>query len=240
MKRGLTTAAMTVGLFLAFSNGAYAQLKDNLELNVFGGGTWYSSNKYQIGFPQAATPIQGQFRLDEGIRAGLRLGVYTRGRWGQEFFYSYEPNTAHFIRRSAPASSLDLDIQVHNYGANALYYLQENESGKVRPFASVGIGGTLYRLTPDSAAFVRDPLRGNAPDMDNAHEIAFNYGFGFKTTRAASRIGFRADIRGFLGRHPSFGLARESNDPNATVFPAAGAIHHAEATAGLIFYFGRR
>src|SRR3990172_4234935 len=136
MRRGLTTAVMTAGLFLAFSNGAHAQLKDNLELNVFGGGTWYSSNKYQIGFPQAVTPIEGQFRLDEGIRAGLRLGGYTRGRWGQELFYSYEPNTAHFIRRSVPASSLDLDIQVHNYGVNALYYLRENESGRVRPFAS--------------------------------------------------------------------------------------------------------
>src|SRR3989304_3963148 len=236
MRRGLRIAMLMAGVYLAISNGAHAQLKDNLELNVFGGGTWYSSNKYQIGFPQAVTPIEGQFRLDEGIRAGLRLGVYTRGRWSQELFYSYEPNTAHFIRRSVPASSLDLDIQVHNYGVNALSYLPANEQGGGRPVASLGVGGTIYRLTPDSAAFVRDPLRGNAPDMDNAHEIALNYGFGFKTTRAAGRIGFRADVRGFLGRHPSFGLARQSDDPNATVFPATGAIHPAEASAGPVFY----
>jgi hypothetical protein len=240
MRRWLTRAILLTGFSLTISTAASAQLRDNIELNVFGGASWYSSNRYEIGFPQSATPIEGKFRLDSAWRAGLRLGVFTRGHWGQEFLYSYEPNRAHFIRRTAPSSSLDLDIQVHNYGATGLYYFHESEERAVRPFASFGIGGTVYRLTPEAAALVRDPLRGNAPDMDNAHELALHYGFGFKTTRAASRVGFRLDVRGFLGRTPSFGLARQADDPNATVFPASGAIHNAEATAGLIFYFGRR
>ena len=67
-----------------------------------------------------------------------------------------------------------------------------------------------------------------------------NYGFGVKSTRSAGWLGFRFDLRGFVGRHPSFGLARQSNDPNATVFPATGVIHNGEASAGLIFYFGKR
>jgi hypothetical protein len=239
MNRRLTSAILVTGLSLLMSGPAYSQLRDNLELNLFGGGSWHSPNKYEIGFPQTVSPIRGEFKLDSGIRAGLRLGVYSRGHWSEEFFYSYEPNTAHFLRTSAPASSLDLDIQVHNYGVNALYFLQENEARTVRPFLSIGIGGTLYRLTPESAAFVRDPLRGNVPDMDNAHEIALNYGFGLKSMRPGGWIGFRLDVRGFLGRSPSFGLARQSDNPNATVFPATGAIHNAEASAGLIFRFGR-
>jgi hypothetical protein len=240
MRRWLTSAILMTGFSLALSTAADAQLRDNLELNLFGGASWYSSNRYEIGFPQQLTPIQGKFRLDSAWRAGARVGVFTRGHWGQEFFYSYEPNRAHFIRQSPPSSALDLDIQVHNYGITGLYYFHENEERRARPFVSFGLGGTFYRLTPEAAAVVRDPLRGNASDIDNAHEIAMNYGFGIKTTRAAGRVGFRLDVRGFLGRNPSFGLARQSDDPSATVFPATGSIHNAEASAGLIFYFGRR
>ncbi len=240
MRRWLTSSILMMGFSLGMSTTANAQLKDNLELNVFGAGSWYSTNKYDISFPQSANPIRGEFKLDRGLRAGLRLGVYTRGRWSQEFFYSYEPNTAHFRRLSAPSSSLDLDVQVHNYGVNALYYFHEDEVRKVRPFLNIGVGGTMYRLTPESAAIARDPLRGNVPDMDNSNELALNYGFGVKSTRAGGWLGFRIDFRGFLGRHPSFGLARQSDDPNATVFPATGVIHNGEASAGMIFYFGKR
>jgi hypothetical protein len=240
MRRRLSNVTLVVTFCLAASNVTFAQLKDNIELNIFGAGNWYSSNRYEISFPQSVTPIQGEFKLDRGLRAGVRLGVFTRGHWGQEFFYSYEPNKTHFIRFTAPSSSLDLDIQVHNYGVTGLYYFHEGEERGIRPFASFGLGGTIYRLTPEAASLVRDPLRGNAQDMDNAHEIAFNYGFGFKTTRAAGPVGFRLDVRGFVGRTPSFGLARQSEDPTATVFPATGAFHNAEASAGIIFYFGRR
>jgi len=235
MNRRLTTVIVTVGLCLWLSIAAYAQEK-SIEMNVFGGGSWYSIKKYDIGSPQSITPIAGEFRMDHALRAGLRVGVYTRGHWSEEFFYSYEPNKAHIIRKSAPSGSADISIQVHNYGMSGLYYLNDDESHPVRPFFSIGIGGTLYRLTPQAVQFVRDPLRGNLPDMDNSHEVAVNYGFGVKT-RASNWLGFRADIRGFIGRSPSFGLARSSSDPNATVFPASGPLHNAEATAGLVFYF---
>ena len=69
-----------------------------------------------------------------------------------------------------------------------------------------------------------------------ANEIALNYGVGVKM-RSSDWVGFRADLRGFLGRSPSFGLVRRSNDPNATVFPASGAIHNGEASVGVVFYF---
>lgn len=240
MRRRLTNVILVMGYCLAMSSAADAQLKENLELNIFGGGNWYTSSRYEISFPQSVTPLQGEFKLDPGLRTGARLGVFSRGHWGQEFFYSYEPNKAHFVRQSAPSGTFDLDIQLHNYGVTGLYYFHESEERRTRPFVSFGIGGTIYRLTPNAVALVRDPLRGNAPDMDNAHEIAMNYGVGFKTTRAAGRIGFRFDARGFLGRNPSFGLARQSGDPNATVFPATGAFNNTEASAGIIFYFGTR
>ena len=239
MKRWLTLAILTVVVFPTLSNVAYAQVKDDFELNLFGGGSMHTKNRYEIGFPQTITPIPGEFKLDETIRYGLRANVYTRGHWGEEFFYSFEPNTAHFIRRTARSSSLDLNIQVHNAGVNAMYYLQEDEMRRTRMFLSIGLGATIYRPTQEARTIARDPLRGNLQDMDSSRELALNYGGGFKS-RLSNYVAFRLDLRGFTGRNPSFGFARESNNPNATVFPASGAIFNGEASAGLIFYFKKR
>ncbi|PYS43356.1 MAG: hypothetical protein DMG14_01160 [Acidobacteria bacterium] len=240
MRRRLTSATATLGVLLYLSGAAYAQLKDNFELNVFGGGSWYSTKDYEVTFPQSVTPITGKFRFDHALRGGVRVGVYTRGHWSEEFFYSYEPNKAHLIRLTAPATSVNLSTQVHNYGVSALYYLDENETHSVRPFLSIGVGGTVYRLSRQARSFASDPLRGNLRDINNSHELALNYGLGIKT-RASGWLGLRVDARGFVGRAPSFGLARDSNDPNATVFPVSGALHNGEASAGLVFYFfGKR
>jgi hypothetical protein len=238
MNRRLNAILVSL-LSLGMAGVAHGQLSENLELNVFGGGSAYSDKRFVISSPQSTTPIDGAFRMNNAARAGLRVGVYTRGHWSQEFFYSYEPTTAHFIRRTSPQSSLDVRLGVHNYGITGLYYFQESESRNVRPFLSIGVGGTFYRLTPEAEAFVHDPLRGNVPDMNSSNELALNYGFGVKM-RTSDWVGFRVDLRGFLGRNPSFGLARSSSDPNATVFPATGAIHNGEASAGIIFYFFKR
>lgn len=235
MSRRLTSAIVTVGLSLWLSVAADAQEK-SFELNLFGGGSWYSVKKYQIGSPQSPIPVPGKFRLDKALRAGLRFGVYTRGHWSEEFFYSYEPNKAHILRQVTPPSSADLSIQVHNYGMSALYYFSEEESHSVRPFVSFGLGGVLYRLTPQAVAFVHDPLRGDLPNAKNSNEVALNYGFGVKT-RSSRWLGFRADVRGTIGGSPAFGLAKSSSDPNATVFPVSGPLQNAEATVGLVFYF---
>jgi hypothetical protein len=238
MNRRLNNAILVPAISLVFANVALAQLKDNLEFNLFGGVSVYSSKKFEIGFPQSTLPIQGTFRLNKAVRGGLRVSVYTRGHWSEEFFYSYEPSTAHFIRRSPPTNSVDLRLGIHNYGITGLYYLQEDESHSIRPFLSIGVGGTFYRFTPEAEAISRDPLRGNLP-VTNSNVLTLNYGVGVKT-RTSGWLGFRADVRGFLMRNPTFGLPRQSNDPNAPVFPASGAIHNAEASAGVVFYFFKR
>ncbi len=239
MKRRLASAIVVSVFCIALCSEAYAQVKENFELNIFGGGSFYTTKKYEIGPPQSPTPVPGEFKLGHAIKGGLRVGVYTRGHWSEEFFYSYEPTTAHFIRRGSAPRSTDLRMGVHNYGITALYYLSENESNTVRPFLSIGLGGTVYRLTPEAQAIARDPLRGNLPDMDNSHELTLNYGVGLKT-RSSGWLGVRVDVRGFLGRTPAFGLARKSNDPNATVFPATGPIQNLETSAGLVFYFSKK
>jgi opacity protein-like surface antigen len=239
MTRRLTNVVLLLGTCFLLSNNAFAQLKDNLELNVFGAGSMYSKNNFEIGFPQSASPIPGNLKFDAAARFGVRLGVYTRGHWGEEFFYSFEQNSAQISRGGATTASIDLPIRVSNYGINALYYLQETETHTLQPFLSAGIGGTLYQLKPGTALFARDPARGNIPDIDNSNELAFNFGFGIKT-RSTNWLGVRLDFRDYIGRSPSFGLARSSNDPTATVLPATGVINNGELSLGLVFYFGKR
>jgi opacity protein-like surface antigen len=249
MGRAVNYAILMLSLLMLLPNLASAQLKDNFELNVFGGGSFYTHKTFEVGFPQTTgsvlgpalgtTPIQGEFRMDRAIRGGVRVGVYTRGHWSEEFFYSYEPSTAHIIRTSAPTRSVGLGVGIHNYGITALYYLEENETKTIRPFLSIGVGGTLYRLTPEARAFAQDPFRGNLPGINNSNELTMNYGVGVKT-RVSDWLGFRADVRGFLDHTPRFGLPSQSTDPNATVFPVSGAIHNGEASAGVVFYFFNR
>src|SRR5437870_435634 len=208
MDRRLKSAIFVFCVSVILPGPAPAQLKDNLEVNLFGGGSFYSDKKFEIGFPQSTLPVQGAFKLNKAIRGGLRVGVYTRGHWSEEFFYSYEPSTAHFIRRSPPTNSVNLRLGINNYGATGLYYLREDESYSIRPFLSIGVGGTLYRLTDQAESFARDPLRGNIPGITNSNMLTMNYGFGVKV-RSSDWLGFRGDVRGFLGGTPSFGLPRE-------------------------------
>jgi hypothetical protein len=230
-------SALFVGVLLIYSGSAYAQLSKDFELNVYGAGVIYSKKDFEVGYPQSPVIIPGQFKLDKTFRGGVRANVYSRGHWGQEFFYSYEPNTAHFTRQT-PATSLDLDLQVHNIGVNAIYYLNDDEAQGIRPFLTVGIGTSIFALTGEARTIAKDPLLGNVPDIDTANELTMNYGGGVKA-KLNSWVGVRADVKGFIGRSPSFGLPRSSPDPNATVFPAGGALNSGEASVGLVLYFGR-
>ena len=244
MSRRLGNACLVMALLGWMSTSAYAQLRDNIEVNVFGAGSWYTHKDYTINFPQTAVPNPGSLHLEHAVGAGVRVGVYDRGHWSEEIFYSYQPNKAHLMLASAPnspsvvppTSPLVVPIQVHHYGVTALYYLHEDEARVVRPFLSIGIGGVLYRLTTESEGFVKNPFQGNVPSMKSSNEVAMNYGIGLKA-RVNNWLGFRTEAKGFLGGAPSFGLPHTSTDPNVQVLPVTGAIHNAEVSAGLIFYF---
>ena len=212
-----------------------AQSSGNLELNLFATGSWHGENKFEIGFPQAVTPIQQSFKLKQGLGGGVRLNVFNSGHWGEEFVYSYENNNARFITKSGPGSELELGMQIHQFSVNTLYYIDSDQSLTVRPFLVFGIGGALYRPTDEAKGIARDPLRGNLAGFRESAQFAFNYGFGLKA-HASNRVGFRFDIKGLLSRTPTFGLPRQSDDPNATLFPTGGAFNTAEISAGLVFY----
>jgi hypothetical protein len=239
MTRRLITALLPLALCLLFSSDAFAQFREHAELNVFGAGSVYSRNRFLTGAPQSAVPVPGDIKIDPNARFGARFGVYTRGHWGEEFFYSFEPNTVTLsqVVASSPRT-VDLRVRMHNYGVNALYYLVETESHALQPFLSAGLGGVAYQIRQESLVIARDPARG-LPDINNSNELAFNFGLGFKA-RSSGWFGIRLDARDFISRSPSFGLVRQSNNPSATVMPATGVTHNAELSVGLTFYFSRR
>src|SRR5207247_9816287 len=120
MNRRLKNLIVTLVCLLAFLSVAHAQLKDNIEVNLFGGGSIYNKKKFEIGFPQSATPFPEAFKLSRAVRDGLRIGVFDRGHCSQEVVYSYELNTAHFVPVSASPPSVDHSLSVHNYDITSL------------------------------------------------------------------------------------------------------------------------
>jgi len=225
-------------VLLALPQVLQAQEFRHMELNLFVAGSSYTKKAFVIGFPQSAIPINEEFKLSGAIRGGLRFNVNTTGHWGEEFFFSYEPNKAHFARTTLPQLEQDFDIRVFNFGLNAMYYINEEESRKTRPFVSFGFGGTAYQPTYAAIQEAQNPFQGNIPGFGSSTELTLNYGVGFKQDWRKN-YGFRMDVRGFLGRSPSFSLPRSSSNPSEVVFPATGAIHNVEASAGIIFKLKR-
>jgi len=234
--RKILVGVVLVGMF-ATAHPALSQGigSGDLELNPFFGGSWYNANAFEISFPQSSPGEFKQFKLEKAFRGGLRFNVYNGGHWGEEFMYSYESNQTRFISVFPPRPELNLGIQVHQFAVNTLYYFDADPDLPVRPFLTFGIGGTLYRPTDEAKTIALDPLRGNFSAFEESLMFSFNYGRGIKI-KAGDKVGFRIDARGYVGKSPTFGLPRASTDPTATVFPAGGALHNGEVTAGIVFY----
>ena len=238
MKRSLASAVLALVVVLGLPAVGSAQEFRNMELNAFVSANAHTKSNFEIGSPQSITPIQDQFKLNDTLGGGLRFNVNTTGHWGEDIFFSYEPNKVHFVRKTPPTQDQSYAIRIYNVGANVMYYLNEAEGARTRPFLSVGLGATIDQPTGHAKQIANDPLQGNLPGFETASELALNYGIGFKR-HLTDTIGFRMDVRGFLSRNPTFGLPRNSADPNAVVFPAFGAIHSLEVSAGIIFKFKR-
>jgi len=242
MNQRLRTAIFGIVLYACLCTSGYAQysgLSDNIEVNLFSGGSWYTSTDFTTGFPQTLAQVPGEFHLNRAIRYGARLGVYTRGHWSEEFFYSYEPNSMHLTGVVPSVPPLNLSLQVHNYGITALYYFNENETHTIRPFLDIGVGGTLYRPTTESLQIAHNPILGGIPNLKSSNMLTKNYGVGIKT-RVNDWLGFRADVKGYWSATPSFGLPHRSNDPTVQVLPLTGSFSNGEASAGVILYFFNR
>ncbi len=197
MKRLLTGLILfVVVLVLAIPSAAFSQEFRNMELNPFIAGTAHTKSLYENGSPQTIPPVAGEFKYRDSLRGGLRFNVNTTRHWGEELFFSYEPNTARIIRKTSPQQEVDLNTRILNTGLNVMYYVNGDEHARIRPFFTLGVGATMDLLTAQAVQIANDPFGGNLPGARSSSSMALNYGLGFKQ-RLSEAIGFRMDLRGF-------------------------------------------
>ncbi len=205
------------------------------ELNLYGGWSLFTTESFEIGEPQSPTPIPLTFSMEDGLRSGLRINFLTKGKWGSEAYYGYQSTTATFTRADNATRPLELPTQVHQFGANVLYYplgTEDTDERFIVPFASAGLGAAIYRPTSEAKRIASDPLQGNISELIESGRFSLNYGFGVRR-RLNGMFGVRFDVRGFLSRSPTFGLPDSSEDPTVTVLPLNNLLHSAEVSVGI-------
>jgi opacity protein-like surface antigen len=122
-----------------------------------------------------------------------------------------------------------------------IFYPIRYEGAKVTPFATGGIGFGAYSLSDEARAKAADTGPngyGIGSLRPSEKRFAFNYGLGVKA-KISSRIGVRADFRHIFSDVPSYGLPKESPNPNQVVLPIQGKLQMYEASAGIYFHVSK-
>src|SRR5688500_19031585 len=120
MLRGLCVFLFLIGIpCFALSQGFSSR---SFELNIGIGASLRGVKAFQIGPPQSSAVIEEEMKFDNNKRYDMRLNFFMIARIGTEGFYSYEIPMLNFNRLTAPSETLAVPLQVHNFGANLLYY----------------------------------------------------------------------------------------------------------------------
>lgn len=238
---GFAVALVMAGLPL----DTLGQGLSDFEFTIFGGGSVFTNESFEIGPPQSPTPIPFDFDVGGGFTGGFRLNIITANVWGLEPYYSYTSATASYVQADDPTYRLDLPIQVHNISLSFLWYPMGNgypfadNRKKITPYVVAGGGASIFRPTSEAKDIANDPLQGNLPEIIESSKASFHYGAGIKW-RFTREMDLRADVRGTVSGIPTFGLPTSSSDPNASVIPVSGLIQQTEFTVGWGLNFGSR
>ncbi len=237
-----TLIVLAIFLVQGVSGQLFAQGDFGFEIGGFGGYSIWKDRNFQIGPPQVpvgSPPISLNFAYDDEIVYGGRFNILSRGHWGGEFSYSYQSNTLSLSRQNFTGSSVRLDGGVHHFFYNMIFNLVPYEKSKLVPFVTGGVGLAGYALSDEARANAADPTVygiGNLRPYEK--RFAYNYGFGIKA-KITSRVGVRGDFRHIFSDVPSFGLPKESTNPNQVILPIQGKLQMYEASAGIYFHFSK-
>jgi opacity protein-like surface antigen len=237
-----TLIVLAVILAQGASASLFGQGEFGFEIAGFGGYSIWKDRDFQIGPPQVpvgSPPINLNFAYDDEIVYGGRFNILSRGHWGGEFSYSYQNNTLSLSRQNFPGSPVRLDGGVHHFFYNMIFNLVRYEKTKVVPFVTGGVGLAGYALSDEARANAANPAVygiGNLRPYEK--RFAYNYGFGVKA-KLTSHFGVRADFRHIFSDVPSFGLPKESSNPNQIVLPIQGKLQMYEASAGIYYHFSK-
>lgn len=204
------------------------ELPDKVELNAFGGGSFFQGVQSGLGT-----------KLVNGGAFGFRV---TENIWryvGFEQAFTYSTNNVRFespARQGLPQN--DFGHRIYQYSLNPVFYWTERGS-RIRPFLTVGVSALFMAPTDAAKAWAQSPQNAGlfAQSLDSNINPAMNYGGGLKW-RLTERWGLRFDARGIWTKNPTFRLADYPN--NGLYIPNGDKLHGIQTTAGLTYYFGRK
>ena len=187
---------------------------------------------FQIGPPQASTPVALGFRYTDHVAYGVRANFLSEGHWAGELSYSYQKNTATLTRQSF--TPVVLRGAVHHFFYNEVFYPIRYGRHLV-PFITGGIGLAAYQLSDEARARAADPrIYGLGTLRSTDKRVALNYGAGVKAN-IVSHFGIRGDFRHIFSDVPSYGIPKESPNPRQVVLPIQGKLQTHEFSVGIYF-----
>jgi len=204
------------------------ELPDKVELNAFGGGSFFQGVSSGLGT-----------KLVNGGAFGFRV---TENIWryvGLEQAFTYSANNVRFESPARPGlPQNDFGHRIYQYSLNPVFYWTERGS-RIRPFLTVGLSAMYFAPTDSAKGWARSPLNVSlqAQSLDANIHPAMNYGGGLKW-HLTERWGLRFDARGIWTKNPTFRLA---DYPNGGLYiPRGDKLHGIQTTAGITYYFGRK
>ncbi len=204
------------------------ELPDKVELNGFGGGSFFQGVSGGLGT-----------KLVNGGAFGFRV---TENFWryvGLEQAFTYSANNVRFESPAAPGlPQNDFGHRIYQYSLNPVFYWTERGS-KIRPFLTAGISAMYFAPIDSAKGWARSPLNTHllAQNLDANLHPAMNYGGGLKW-HLTERWGLRFDARGLWSRNPTFRLM---DSPNGGLYiPRGDKLHGIQTTAGITYYLGSR
>jgi len=232
----------------------------SIRLEFYGGITIPQDKDFDIDFPQfpQLNPVRGSYTHDfsPGAHGGIRIGVDSKGHFGQDIDYSYGTYASKFVNRASGESLFSFTPRVHQISWNAIWYPGGQSEGKVFPYLTVGVGGTVNSLSQRTAT-ATFPLA--LEESLNRHlrtdnTFTFNTGFGARF-RLNKRYGVRVDVRDYMSRALRYGFLKFPHEPLPLIIdpdtgkvlqeptpfesplPIGGLFHRITASVGFVYYF---
>ena len=205
---------------------SFDQYPDLIELDAFGGGSFYGS------------VVSG---LDEKLANGGTAGGRIAGNFskyvGLELNYNFMINNVRLLTPlRAGLPSFTFGNQLQYVSIDPVFNLRPRGS-RVQPYLTLGAGPALFHPTNQAKQYAQlvNGTYGSGALSSDAR-IAFNYGGGVKF-HLSDHFGLRFDVRGFLSRNPTFGLPTSST--TGIYIPDNHPLNGVQATLGIVLYYGQ-
>jgi opacity protein-like surface antigen len=206
------------------------------EISVFGGVA-------SAGDTSSLTPVEATssgrivgLEYKSGYLLGVRITQNLGQNLGAELDYNFANQPGAFVDLTPSVSRLDLHHNTHSLVYSLLYYPLDRSS-RLRPFATLGGGASLFNVSGDS----KEKAASEGIALSDSWKFAFSFGGGVKYLLVGP-LGVRFDIRDQITGVPDYGLPNTAplvmgENPGAAFRPD-GKLHNWLVNLGLSYTWG--